>query len=172
MIELRRIKTAEDPLVIYHYIFGELLGCYRDKFFTWTKDEVKQYVFDTRERYTTWDFNANRDGKRVAVVSLTDIDYENLNAKLSVTLSEPAMVEDLDTPDIIKQLGKFAFHQLGLVRVSGVLTIDGVYRMILEDVGFKLEASIEGAAYREGRRRPLRFFGLLKHDFEELGVRD
>lgn len=177
MIKLQRIKSSENEVVIYHYIYGDLLSVHNDRLNVWTEQEVKKKVFDIRESYYTYDFNVTNEGREVGICSIREIDYENRNAKLFITMKEEISGHESLIHEILNEMSDFAFGQLDLVRLEGYLAEDQFYLMkkrLLEKNHFQQEAVLDDINFINGTRTKEVIFGLLKEErvVESCGLRE
>ncbi len=167
IVELKKIKKAESNQLIEHYLNGKLLSGFGETFLAWTEDEVKEQVFDVKKKRTTWDFSIETDGKGAGILSFRSIDYENRNAIMYITLFDIIEKSEEDVTRIMRECIDFAFHQMDLFRLEGFVT-DDRYKKILANLGFAIEAEIEGIDFRGGKRVNRLVYGLLKNEYEEV----
>lgn len=167
MIKFQRIKIIENDVVIYHYLYGDLLSSLVDYMNVWTDEEVKKKVFDARKIYTTYDYRVIQDKQEIAICSIRDIDMESRNANLYITMCKPIEHDEDIINEIIKRMIDFAFGQLDLIRLEGFIVEDSQFEKkkdILEINKFKQEARLNDVCFLRGYKRNKVIFGLIKEE--------
>lgn len=114
----------------------------------------------------------DRDGTRLGLTGLWDIDTRNRTAQSAIKLHGPALAgrKGIAT-DALKAMLAVAFSELGLNRVWAVILDYNQTSLALytRKVGFLVEGMERQAVYRSGGFRDLYRLGILRSEWEEQG---
>ncbi len=105
--------------------------------------------------------------KTIGIVMLEDIDWKNRTASFGCKinpLSEDRMKGDVQ--DAIKGILNYAFNELGLNCIYGVLQEDNIFsRKLCRRLGFVEEGILRKRVYKGGKYKNLISVSLLKEEF-------
>jgi len=111
------------------------------------------------------------EGDLIGETSLRNIDYRLGNAEFSIAIGSRAHLGRGYGTDATRTMMHFAFEQLNLHRVT--LHVhdfnDHAIHTYLK-CGFKEEGRLREAEYMDGRRSDIVVMGLLRREFEALGL--
>lgn len=107
------------------------------------------------------------NSKTIGMIMLENIDWKNRTAEIACKTK--ALLEDRmrgDTIDAVKGMLKYAFEELGLNCIEGIILEDNwLSRNLCKKIGFIEEGILRKRVYKGGKFRNLVSVSLLKEEF-------
>jgi RimJ/RimL family protein N-acetyltransferase len=105
----------------------------------------------------------------VGVVALKEMDFENANCKLNISLFNNEILNEFGDK-ILKIIREYCFRQIPFHRIYGfVPEKDHELVLLLEMVGFKMEGRLSDYQYEKGEYQSYVVYGILKREYEVSG---
>ncbi|HUY57846.1 MAG TPA: GNAT family protein [Candidatus Micrarchaeaceae archaeon] len=105
----------------------------------------------------------------VGFVALFNIDWPNSHGWVAVGIGDPADRGKGFGREAVSLVLRFAYHELGLRRVSLDVIADNLPAIALyRSLGFREEGRLRERVYRDGVTSDLIYMGLLRREWEEL----
>ncbi|MGC2191582.1 MAG: GNAT family protein [Candidatus Dormiibacterota bacterium] len=148
--EYRRLADTDAPRPLPADYFGE-----RDQV-----AEPSQGAYEFRVRTLEED-------RLVGFVALFSIEWPNSHGWVAVGIGDPADRGKGFGKEAVSLVLRFAFHELGLHRISLDVISDNLPAIALyRHLGFREEGRMQERVYRDGITSDLIYMGLLRRDWE------
>lgn len=103
----------------------------------------------------------------IGAAGLCDIDWYRRSAEVSLYIGE-GYIDDQYAPDVLDQLLKIGFDNLGLQRLwTEVYEFDTPKKDLLHDADFLKEGTLRNAHWEDGRWYDSHIYGLVAYDYKE-----
>lgn len=173
-MKIQRIYNQEDEYVIYHYIYGNLGSICNERLYVFVENEVKEKVFDIRDKMDTYDFEIYIDNTKIAIASLRGVDFENRKAMLFVSMINSDYMLNY-YKDVIDQMTEVAFGQLDLIRLEGtILDINSKQACLgeLKKCGFVQEGYFANVDFFGGKKVGIYYMAKLRKGYFNDGDKE
>jgi diamine N-acetyltransferase len=136
-----------------------------------TIEQQRQWIAARPSSEFNFIIELKRDGAAVGMISLTNIDKENLHAEPGrFMIGEEDLVRGIPAAvEAVKIIYEFAFYELGLVRLYGIIAANNLLMIKWHKyMGMKVEGQLrnhlkQGDIFRDGI-----LIGLLVEDFQKI----
>lgn len=174
MMKIQRIYNQEDEYVIYHYIYGNLGSIYNERLYVFVENEVKEKVFDIRDKMDIYDFEVYIDNTKIAIASLREIDFENRKAMIFVSMINSDHMLNY-YKNVIERMTEVAFGQLDLIRLEGtILDINSKQACLgeLKKCGFVQEGYFANVDFFGGKKVGIHYMAKLRKGYFNDGDKE
>lgn len=134
-----------------------------------TAEQVEAWIGRVQQSSNEYQFAIRTlaDDVLVGMGGLNDIEWANGVCELGIGIADPAQWGKGYGHDAMRLLLRTAFSELNLHRVGlGVFAYNERAIALYERMGFVLEGIERERIHRDGSRHDLRFYGLLRNEWE------
>jgi RimJ/RimL family protein N-acetyltransferase len=136
----------------------------------------RQWVLDKAQHNETELYLAiclTSDDTLIGYVSLSRIDYRNRRAEWSgILIGEDEHRGHGYATDAVFLMLEYAFHELGMHRVSGLWLAENTVSIFLGKMsGFRQEGVLRNYVYKNGKHHDVVIMSMLRAEFEEFTKR-
>lgn len=164
MVKLVRVEAEREELIKGYLYPFLIIGAY-EKFF-WSKYAYDMYYEQKIEDERFRSFDVIKDDKSIGALVLKNIDFENRNAMLTISLYDPT-----DIPmsvEVLNAVIESVFNRFDLKKLYGLMSSLSKYNSIIEEAGFKKEGCLEKSLFNCGEFQDQFVFSRFKSDIGEL----
>ena len=109
------------------------------------------------------------EGKKIGLVTITDIDWKNRKAGHGIKLYSDEIKGKGYGTDAVMTIMKYAFEELQLNRLYGCILENNISsRKLYEKCGWKVEGIARETVFKGNKYNNELMVGILKKDYEEL----
>lgn len=169
-VTLRAIEKKDFDLLFYLINAPEIERDIVGWNFPVSSMEQKKWMKNFKNTLRSIKFMIELENKKtIGVIMLENIDWKNRTAEIACKTSTPLKYRiPGDTKDALKGMIKYAFYELGLNCINGVILEENyLSRNLSKKVGFIEEGILRKRIYKNGKFRNLVSVSLLKEEFQE-----
>lgn len=151
------VKWRNDPEIL-KWLFSYLPLCEAKQ-----RKWYEKYLNDDTQQ--TFIIKAKEEKTPIGTIGLTDIDYKNQKAELTIIIGEKEYRGRGLGGEALKLLVKFAFNEMNLRKIKALVFSDNVKAIILyEKCGFKEDGTLKDEIYRDDKFRDILIMSIWRRE--------
>lgn len=172
-VYLRAIEERDFDLLLYLINAPEIENKTVGWNFPISSMAQKQWMKDYKNSLNSIKFMIElRNSKTIGMVMLEKIDWKNRTAEFGCKMkAEPEDRMKGDMLDAVKGMLKYAFDELGMNCIHGVILEDNIFsRKLCKRAGFVEEGILKKRIYKKGEFKNLVSISVLKEEFDKREI--